>query len=111
MRRLICAFAVRKGADKTDFLVTWLNSNYIFSFIYERDLKSVQQSEEYILFGVLAVQKISFSEHIVVVQCSKPLRVPSHSAVNISWSLGIIDLFLIIWNIPCRRQLLLITTQ
>ena len=44
--------------DKTDFLVTWLNSNYIFSFIFGRDLKSVQQSVEYILFGVLAVQNI-----------------------------------------------------
>ena len=25
---------------------------------------------EYILFGVLAVQKVSFSEHVTVVQCS-----------------------------------------
>ena len=56
--------------DKADFLVTWLNSNYIFNFIFGRDLKSVQQSVEYILFGVLAVQKISFSEHIAVFQCS-----------------------------------------
>ena len=56
--------------NKTDFLVTWLNSNYIFDFIFGRDLKSVQQSVEYILFGVLAVQMISFSEHIAVVQCS-----------------------------------------
>ena len=55
---------------KKDFLVTWLNSNYIFSFIFGRDLKSVQQSAEYTLFGVLAVQKISFSEHIAAVQCS-----------------------------------------
>ena len=56
--------------DKKDFLVTWLNSNYIFSFSFGRDLKSVQQSVEYILFGVLAVQKTSFSEHIAIVQCS-----------------------------------------